>query len=74
MEIIKTLLPYTQIVSSVFLITVILLQQRGEGLGSAFGGAGAGYYTKRGFERTLFIATIILSFLFIFSSILIIII
>lgn len=61
-------LPYLQIVISVLLIGVILLQQRGTGLGSAFGGEGNVYQTKRGFEKILFRASIILAILFILSA------
>ena len=53
-----------QVVVSVLLIVAILLQNRGAGLGSAFGGSGGVYLTKRGLEKKLFIATIILAVLF----------
>lgn len=54
------------IVVSVLLVVTVLLQQRGAGLSGAFGGNGGGaYHTKRGLERIIFIATIILSVLFI---------
>ncbi|MCF7860089.1 preprotein translocase subunit SecG [Patescibacteria group bacterium] len=53
-----------QIVISILLIIVILLQNRGAGLGSAFGGTGGVYLTKRGLEKKLFTATIILAVLF----------
>ena len=54
-----------QIIVSILLIIVILLQNRGAGLGSAFGGTGGGVYlTKRGLEKKLFAATIILAVLF----------
>ncbi len=53
-----------QIVVSILLIIVILLQNRGTGLGSAFGGTGGVYLTKRGLEKKLFIATIVLAVLF----------
>lgn len=55
------------IVLSVALVAAILLQSRGGGLGSAFGGdamAGTQYKTRRGLERTLFQVTIGLSVLF----------
>ncbi len=52
------------IVVSLLLIIVILLQNRGAGLGSAFGGTGGVYLTKRGLEKKLFIATIVLAVLF----------
>ena len=54
-----------QIVSSVLLIAAILLQQRGVGLGATFGGDGAAFRTKRGLEKGLFYATIVLSVLFL---------
>ena len=59
-----------QIVVSVILIVVILLQVKGSGFGAALGGMSGGsvYRTKRGLERTLFQATIILTIVFIFVS------
>lgn len=42
-----------------------MLQQKGGGLGSAFGGDGAVYRSRRGLEKTLFAATIVLAVLFI---------
>jgi len=53
-----------QVVVSILLIVAILLQNRGAGLGSAFGGSGGVYLTKRGLEKKLFIATIVLAVLF----------
>lgn len=48
------------------MVTLILLQSTGEGgLGSAFGGGdGAGYHTRRGMERMMFIGTIVCAILF----------
>jgi preprotein translocase subunit SecG len=46
------------------LSTAILLQQRGSGLGAAFGGDTTIFRTKRGLEKGLFYATIALSVLF----------
>lgn len=57
-----------QIVSAILLIVAILLQQRGVGLGSAFGGEGAIYRTKRGVEKGIFIATIVLAVIFFASA------
>jgi len=54
-----------QITFAILLIIAILLQNRGSGLGSAFGGEGNVYRTKRGVEKYLFIATIILAILFL---------
>jgi preprotein translocase subunit SecG len=59
-----------QIVISSILITVVLLQVKGSGFGAALGGMSGGsvYRTKRGLERTLFQATILLVIVFIFVS------
>ncbi|PIR69797.1 MAG: preprotein translocase subunit SecG [Candidatus Niyogibacteria bacterium CG10_big_fil_rev_8_21_14_0_10_46_36] len=65
-----TLLPYLQVVISVLLVTAILLQQRGTGLGAAFGGESSAYHTKRGFEKTLYRSTIVLAILFFGTAIL----
>lgn len=54
-----------QIVLAVLLTTAILLQSRGAGLSTVFGGEGNIYRTKRGFEKILFVGTIILSALFL---------
>lgn len=58
-----------QIIVCVLLVTAILLQQRGSGIGGAFGSGGASYFTKRGFEKVLFITTIVLAILFVGSTI-----
>lgn len=52
------------LIVSVLLIIAVLLQGRGSGLGSAFGGTGVTYQTKRGFEKWLYYATIVLVILF----------
>jgi preprotein translocase subunit SecG len=59
-----------QIVVSAILIVVVLLQVKGSGFGAALGGMSGGsvYRTKRGLERTLFQATILLIVVFIFIS------
>ncbi|PJE51094.1 MAG: preprotein translocase subunit SecG [Candidatus Yanofskybacteria bacterium CG10_big_fil_rev_8_21_14_0_10_36_16] len=58
-----------QIVLSVLLVVVILLQQRGSGLGGAFGGDSSAYSTKRGLEKVLYSATIVLAILFFAISV-----
>ena len=59
------ILPYVQIVLSVLLVAAILLQQTGASMGGAFGGDNftAGYHTRRGLERNLFYASIVLGVL-----------
>ncbi len=60
-----------QIVISTALIILILLQSRGAGLGSLFGGGDSGIYTtRRGVERTLFNLTVIVSLVFFLIAIL----
>ena len=72
MVFISHILPWLQIILAILLVTGILLQQNQEGLGSAFGGSGSGgvVYSKRGFEKNLFIITIILAILFALANIL----
>jgi len=62
------MLLWVQITASVLLIAVILLQQKGVGLGSAFGGSGQVYRSKRGLEKILFWATIFLAAVFVLSA------
>lgn len=54
-----------QLVSAILLVIVILLQNRGTGLGAAFGGEGNVYRTKRGVESILFKATIVIAIVFL---------
>ncbi len=70
MEVLRLVLPYIQIILSVLLVAAILLQQRGSTLGGAFGGDNfsAAYHTRRGFERYLFISSIVLGVLFTISA------
>ncbi|MFH0928212.1 MAG: preprotein translocase subunit SecG [bacterium] len=58
------LLDVAQLVLAVLLVASILLQARGTGLGSTFGGSDNVYRTKRGVEKILFKATIVLAVLF----------
>ena len=64
------ILPYAQMGLALLLVIGILLQQRGAGLSSTFGGAGVGYSTKRGAEKIIFQATIVIAVLFITACIL----
>ncbi|GAI19950.1 unnamed protein product [marine sediment metagenome] len=66
----KEFLPIVQIVVAVFLIVFILLQQRGTALGSAFGGGGGFYATRRGIQKKIFWVTVVLGALFIISALL----
>lgn len=64
----KSVVSLIQIVLGVLLIIVIIIQQKGSGLGSAFGADMGFYRTKRGAEKLLFYATIGLSSAFILAS------
>lgn len=64
------ILPIVQIILSALLIFFILAQAKGTGLGTAWGGGGEFYRSKRGVEKLLFYATIVLVVLFLTSSIL----
>ena len=66
----KEFLPIAQIVVAVFLIVFILLQQRGTALGSAFGGGGGFYATRRGIQKKIFWVTVVLGALFIILALL----
>ncbi len=59
----------TQIVLGLLLSVTVLLQNKGEGLSSTWGGSGMGYHSKRGVEKLLMRSTIILAILFILTSI-----
>jgi preprotein translocase subunit SecG len=58
-----------QLIVAILLMVAILLQSRGAGLSGVFGGSGNVYMTKRGFEKKIFVATIVLSILFFGLSI-----
>lgn len=59
-------LEIAQVAVSILLVALILLQPRGTGLGSTFGGEGGNvYFTKRGAEKIIFILTIILAAAFV---------
>jgi len=66
---VNTILAIGQIIVSVGLMAAILLQARGAGLGSAFGGDSSVYRSRRGVEKTLFQFTIAMTVLFVVFSI-----
>jgi len=54
------------ILIAVTLIALILLQERSAGLSSIFGSEGGGFYqARRGLEKAVFIATIVLTVIFV---------
>jgi len=70
MVFLQGILPYIQIALSVLLIGSVLLQRTGASLGGAFGADNfsSGFHTRRGLEKNLFYATIILGILFALSA------
>lgn len=58
-----------QVILGVILSVFILVQTKGTGLGSTFGGELGFYRTKRGFEKLLFYATITVASLFLILSV-----
>ena len=58
-----------QILVSVMLIIVVLLQAKGSGIGTALGGGTtSSFRTRRGVEKTLFQLTIVLAIVFLIIS------
>ncbi len=70
METLTAVLPYIQIALSLLLIAGIVLQNRGASLGGAFGGDNfaSTFYKRRGAEKFLFNATIVIAILFVLTA------
>lgn len=68
----NTLITIGQLVLAVLLIGLVLLQERSSGTGGLFGGGteGGSYQTRRGLERTIYWATIVVAILFATLSVL----
>ncbi len=56
---------FFDIIVMLLLIVVIALQNKSSGLSNVFGGAGNIVQTRRGFEKWLFYATIVLGIIFV---------
>jgi protein translocase SecG subunit len=71
MEAFVSALPYAEIILSVLLIVGVVLQQRGATLGGAFGGDNfaSTFYKRRGAEKFLFNATIVIAILLVLAAI-----
>ena len=61
----RQILQFLNILVMVVLIIVVSLQNKSSGLSNVFGGAGNIVQTRRGFEKYLFYATIVLGILFV---------
>lgn len=64
---IDAILQIVMVGSAVLLVAAVLLQQRGASLGAGFGGSGELYTTRRGLDKNLFEATIVLAVIFVLS-------
>ncbi len=61
------ILETTTLISAILSVLLILLQQRGASLGAGSGSNGELYTTRRGLERSLFRATVVLVIIFVAS-------
>ena len=64
---IGSVLDTVTLISAGLSILLILLQQRGASLGAGFGASGELYTTRRGLEKSIFNATVIVVLIFILS-------
>ncbi len=67
----RTALNIVQLIVSIVLIGIVLMQAKGSSIGTIFGGAESSIYrTRRGLEKRLFQFTILLAVVFVALSIL----
>ncbi len=66
----RVLFSWLILASTIMLIVSVLLQQRGAGLGAAFGGDSGLYRSRRGVEKILFQITIVAAIIFVLSVVL----
>lgn len=67
----QTYLSIAQMIVSITLIALILIQAQGHGVGGVFGGGGSSVHQqRRGVERTVYHLTIAFSVLFLLISLL----
>ncbi|MFH1547452.1 MAG: preprotein translocase subunit SecG [bacterium] len=65
----KKVITVAQVVVAILVVISILLQNRGEGMGTFLGGGGEVFRSRRGFEKVLYYLTIVLSVLLVALSI-----
>jgi len=71
MNTITQILPWIQVILSILLILLVLIQRGAEGMEGALGGTATStmtYFARRGAERFIFIATIVVAMLFAISA------
>ncbi len=54
-------------VSAILTVLLVLVQQRGASLGAGFGSSGELYTKRRGLEKSIFVATVVTSVVFVSS-------
>lgn len=67
----ETIIAIAQLVIAVCIIILVILQERGSGIGESFGGGGGGgsiSRQRRGFEKVAHQATVVAVILFAISS------
>jgi preprotein translocase subunit SecG len=64
---IDSILQVVTVGSAILMIVAILLQQRGASLGAGFGASGELYTTRRGLDKNLFEASVVLAVIFVLS-------
>jgi preprotein translocase subunit SecG len=64
---IDSILQIITVGSALLMVICILLQQRGATLGAGFGSSGELYTTRRGFDKNLYEATVVLAVIFVLS-------
>lgn len=69
---VKNILISFQIILAAAIIVLIILQNRGSGLGSAFGGETAVFRARRGAEKLMHYATIVSVTIFFFLSLILV--
>ena len=65
----KNILLISNIIISVALVALIMMQGKGAGLGSAWGGSGEMFQTRRGLEKWVLRLTVVLTVVFFLISV-----
>lgn len=64
----KMIINSAQIIVALILVFLVMIQAKGGGLGSTFGGAGSFYRSKRGLEKIIYFVTIFMAVVFFLLS------
>jgi preprotein translocase subunit SecG len=64
----KQPLIFAQIIIGILIVIAIILQNKSDGIGRTFGTESSSFSTRRGIEKSLYIATGVLIFIFLISS------